>query len=293
MDINLFGIRIREWASYHYPELYKIVGDQYKYKSSKAKKRFLKSSRLLAHLWAWTFPDLDLMNIERFAARVASLTEYRQRLHGYIKDRMHSCAPSLSALVGEQVGARLISHAGSLTNLAKFPRLNYSNPRQHAQVRTAVPLTFIGRAAAKNKGRISRFLANKFPSKLSEKLRAHKLKSDSVTSRPGEVPAKNIDVMKAAEEEAVGTCTKEEADEPPPKKKKKSAVAGTPDEEMENDEPDELFNPMVLLAEEDFTEEDREEIRAFADDDAARQRRPYPLLYLAVGIWLVGHVLTR
>jgi hypothetical protein len=30
-------------------------------------------------------------------------------------------APNLSALIGEMVGARLISHAGSLTNLAKYP----------------------------------------------------------------------------------------------------------------------------------------------------------------------------
>ena len=30
-------------------------------------------------------------------------------------------APNLSALIGELVGARLISHAGSLTNLAKYP----------------------------------------------------------------------------------------------------------------------------------------------------------------------------
>ena len=30
-------------------------------------------------------------------------------------------APNLSALIGETVGARLISHAGSLTNLAKYP----------------------------------------------------------------------------------------------------------------------------------------------------------------------------
>ena len=52
---------------------------------------------------------------------MANLTEYRQELHEYIKERMNSCAPSLSALVGEQVGARLISHAGSLTNLAKYP----------------------------------------------------------------------------------------------------------------------------------------------------------------------------
>jgi hypothetical protein len=33
---------------------------------------------------------------------------------------MHSVAPNLSALIGEIVGARLISHAGSLTNLGTF-----------------------------------------------------------------------------------------------------------------------------------------------------------------------------
>ncbi len=36
-------------------------------------------------------------------------------------DKMHAVAPNLSALIGELVGARLISHAGSLTNLAKYP----------------------------------------------------------------------------------------------------------------------------------------------------------------------------
>ena len=35
--------------------------------------------------------------------------------------QMHTIAPNLSALIGEMVGARLISHAGSLTNLAKYP----------------------------------------------------------------------------------------------------------------------------------------------------------------------------
>ncbi len=47
--------------------------------------------------------DLDLINIEKFALRVASLAEYRQRLHVYIKDRMDACAPSLSVLIGDQV----------------------------------------------------------------------------------------------------------------------------------------------------------------------------------------------
>ena len=34
---------------------------------------------------------------------------------------MATLAPNVTALVGELVGGRLISHAGSLMNLAKYP----------------------------------------------------------------------------------------------------------------------------------------------------------------------------
>ena len=34
---------------------------------------------------------------------------------------MGAVAPNLAALIGDTVGARLIAHAGSLTNLAKYP----------------------------------------------------------------------------------------------------------------------------------------------------------------------------
>ena len=36
----------------------------------------------------------------------------RLQLFGYLQDKMHAIAPNLSALIGEVVGARLISHAG-------------------------------------------------------------------------------------------------------------------------------------------------------------------------------------
>lgn len=55
---------------------------------------------------------IDLINIETFARRVISLAEYRHKLHTYLLDKMHVVAPNLSALIGEIVGARLISHAG-------------------------------------------------------------------------------------------------------------------------------------------------------------------------------------
>ena len=57
---------------------------------------------------------IDLINIETFAKRVISLAEYRLQLHAYLLDKMHAIAPNLSALIGETVGARLISHAGAL-----------------------------------------------------------------------------------------------------------------------------------------------------------------------------------
>merc|ERR1712070_1204769 len=72
------------------------------------------------------------------------------------------------------VGARLISHAGSLTNLSKYPastvqilgaekalfralKTRGNTPRYGLIFHSS----FIGRAASKNKGRISRYLANK------------------------------------------------------------------------------------------------------------------------------------
>ena len=64
---------------------------------------------------------VDLMNIEKFASRVIALAEYRKELAKYLTDKMGNVAPNLAALIGDTVGARLISHAGSLTNLAKYP----------------------------------------------------------------------------------------------------------------------------------------------------------------------------
>merc|ERR1712050_397915 len=83
-------------------------------------------------------------------------------------------APNLSTLIGEIIGARLISHAGSLTNLAKYPSSTVqilgaekalfralktkSNTPKYGLIFHS---TFIGRADKKNKGRSSRYVANK------------------------------------------------------------------------------------------------------------------------------------
>lgn len=64
---------------------------------------------------------IDLDNILKFTHRVIGLANCRSSIQEYLKNGMSSVAPNLAALLGDQVGARLISHAGSLTNLAKYP----------------------------------------------------------------------------------------------------------------------------------------------------------------------------
>ncbi|KAI9019791.1 hypothetical protein DFJ74DRAFT_644098 [Hyaloraphidium curvatum] len=195
-DINTFSMRVREWYGWHFPELVKIVNDNYQYaklakvmrdKSSLTEESLdeieevvgdpAKAKQILEAAKSSMGQDLsevDMANIESFADRVISLADYRKKLHGYLVSKMHVVAPNLSALIGEVVGARLISHAGSLTNLSKYPASTVQILGAEKALFRALKTkgntpkygliyhsTFIGRAGAKNKGRISRFLANK------------------------------------------------------------------------------------------------------------------------------------
>ena len=63
----------------------------------------------------------DIMNIQYLCTQITTISDYRSQLYEYLKNRMNAIAPNLTILVGELVGARLIAHAGSLINLAKYP----------------------------------------------------------------------------------------------------------------------------------------------------------------------------
>ena len=65
--------------------------------------------------------ELDMINITQFANRVVELSKFRKKLHDYLVNKMENVAPNLAALLGEIVSARLISHAGGLRNLSKYP----------------------------------------------------------------------------------------------------------------------------------------------------------------------------
>jgi nucleolar protein 58 len=63
----------------------------------------------------------DELHIKTLAKSVYEVSQYRQNLAEYLKNRMAAVAPNLTMLIGELVAAKLISHAGSLMNLAKLP----------------------------------------------------------------------------------------------------------------------------------------------------------------------------
>ncbi|KAH9080285.1 Nop-domain-containing protein [Lactarius deliciosus] len=178
-DVNLFSMRIREWYGYHFPELVKIVPDNYEYARAARTLTAEKLPDLAALLGDDTtraqnvidaaagsmgsiLSEIDMLNISAFATRVVSIADYRKSL------------TSLTALLGERIGARLISHAGSLTNLSKYPASTVQILGAEKALFRALKTkgntpkygliyhsSFIGRAGPKHKGRISRFLANK------------------------------------------------------------------------------------------------------------------------------------
>jgi len=292
-DINTFSMRVKEWYSYHFPELMKIVGDNYMYCRlakllgnrkdmaedilDKIEEITMDSGKASAIVSAskmsmgMDVSPIDLINIMSFSSRVISLTEYRKSLVDYLHKRMTSVAPNLSTLIGDVVGARLISHAGSLTSLAKYPAStvqilgaekalfralkNKGNTPKYGLIFHS---TFIGRAGAKNKGRISRYLANKcsiasridcftdhpntvFGEKLRDQVE-NRLKF--YESNGDETPLKNSDVMKEAIQESNALIVKQDeeakanADDTgvTPKKKKKKKKSKT--DESTTEEPE-------------------------------------------------------
>jgi hypothetical protein len=56
--------------------------------------------------------EADMEIVMAFAKRTASLAAYRKQLSNYMSGRMNQVAPNLAALIGDTVGARLISKVG-------------------------------------------------------------------------------------------------------------------------------------------------------------------------------------
>nr|GAT46176.1 predicted protein [Mycena chlorophos] len=191
-EINIYAMRVKEWYGWHFPEMAKIIVDNIAYAkvvrlmgfrtnaSSTSFAAILPEDleavvKAAAEISMGTeISDSDIAHIHSLCDQVVSIAAYRTQLADYLRNRMVAIAPNLTALVGELVGARLISHAGSLLSLAKHPastvqilgaekalfralKTKHDTPKYGLIYHASL----IGQAPPKLKGKMARMVATK------------------------------------------------------------------------------------------------------------------------------------
>eukprot|EP01069_Polyplicarium_translucidae_P009925 Polyplicarium_translucidae@DN3347_c0_g1_i10.p3 len=279
-NMNTFAMRIKEWYGWHFPELARIVSDNIKFAEVvnliQIKEEFdFEEKRpeladlvgdeavaeeiitALQHSMGQEIAPSDMQNISNFATEVIKVSEQRKRLAQYLNERLATVCPNLQALLGDILAARLIAHAGSLSNLAKYPSstiqiLGAEKALFHAlKNRTNTPKygllfasTFISRAGAKDKGKISRSLANKssiasrmdafsaHPTDAFGSMLRAQLEERLSFLAGGTAPRKNIECMrKAIDEYEVAVKAEEKLLRRKRKKEKRVSEVVVPEEE--------------------------------------------------------------
>lgn len=191
-EINIYAMRVKEWYGWHFPEMAKIISDSVAYAKVIRHMGFRTnaSTTSFEHLlpedleltlkaaaeisMGTEISDSDIAHIHQLCDQVISISQYRTQLAEYLRNRMAAIAPNLTALVGELVGARLISHAGSLLSLAKYPastvqilgaekalfralKTKHDTPKYGLIYHASL----IGQAPPKMKGKMARMVATK------------------------------------------------------------------------------------------------------------------------------------
>jgi nucleolar protein 56 len=147
-DLNTFAMRVKEWYSWHFPELKDLVKDNYMFARCAA---FVQDKKTLFHSsdeedaemegedklaglieivgdeelaksiiaaaktsMGMECSAVDMINIINFTQRMVKLAEFRKQLALYLTDKMAIVAPNLSTLIGDTVAARLISKVSIL-----------------------------------------------------------------------------------------------------------------------------------------------------------------------------------
>lgn len=152
-DVNTFAMRVREWYSWHFPELKDIVKDNIMFARAAAfiqdKNSMFQSSgasvgegteetggklaglveivgdeemaksvvSAAKHSMGMDCSPIDMLNIVNFTSRMVKLAEFRRQLSNYLSDKMSVVAPNLAALIGDAVAARLISKVRAMLKL--------------------------------------------------------------------------------------------------------------------------------------------------------------------------------
>ena len=65
--------------------------------------------------------EVDENTLQEFCTYTINHFQFKRDLQDYLREEMEQIAPNLTAILGEYLGAKLITHAGGLNNLSKLP----------------------------------------------------------------------------------------------------------------------------------------------------------------------------
>ena len=138
--VNLFVARLREWYSLHFPELDDLIREHEDYarlvyelglRENFTKENLIKlgfsegKARRIEEAakksMGADITDFDIKTMQTLAGIILKLYRLRADIAQYIGEVMREVAPNITALVGPLLGARLISLAGGLDELARLP----------------------------------------------------------------------------------------------------------------------------------------------------------------------------
>lgn len=118
---NLLLERLREWYGLHFPELAKMVKreDFVELVASHGNREAMPLD--YGDSIGGPIPEQERQAVMQIAAQIRSMSMERIRLGSLIETRMMEIAPNVSELAGPVIGARLVSLAGGLDELARLP----------------------------------------------------------------------------------------------------------------------------------------------------------------------------
>lgn len=123
--INLMSERLHEWHGINFPELGKLVPDAkfIELISEYGDRQAIFSSGQLDPMDSMG-SDISVEDseaIKKLAASLSNIVKTRDEVENYVQERMKVVAKNTAHIAGPLVGARLISLAGGLERLSRFP----------------------------------------------------------------------------------------------------------------------------------------------------------------------------
>lgn len=192
-DINSYSMRIREIYGWVFPELGALLKDNHEYieavkylvneemdsdytkcESGINEERLDEIKKLRRNSMGMKLSPVDMINLKKLIEIVDNKIKVRGSLNRYLKEKMSSIAPNLAAILGDVLGARIISQAGGLLNLAKAPASTFQllgaekSLFRSLKMKKKTPKygllytsSYVSRVRDKDKARICRYIATK------------------------------------------------------------------------------------------------------------------------------------